>query len=466
MSNSPSYWPLHQQVAAIASGDLSARDLVLAYTERLEAYDSQLATHVTLSNSALEEAAAIDKALARGEKLGPLAGACISVKDNYLTHNMPTRAGTDVAEISFPETDSHVVAKLRKAGAIILGKTRMHEFAWGNITPPTRNPWNTQCVPGGSSGGSAAAVAAGLCSAAMGSDTGGSVRIPATLCGTVGLKPTFGLVGRTGIVPHSWSLDHAGPLTRTVTDAALILEALVGSDADDPASLSAPEIRYQPSANPTIKGFRIGVIRNHFSERISADVADNFATVQEWLKHKGVEIQEFDVPNLDYGLGAIFAIELASSSAYHEQALQSGLTSGFQSDVRDLVEMGRLVSAVDYLHAEQLRSELCKDFARIFNTVDLVISPTSPITAWNSGQWELDIEGSLESVLAASWRFTYPFNLTGMPAISVPSGFDGKGLPIGLQIAGPPLSERKVLTFAAAFEAEHPHAEDKPVGFN
>ena len=153
MSNSPSYWPLHQQVAAIASGDLSARDLVLAYTERLEAYDSQLATHVTLSNSALEEAAAIDKALARGEKLGPLAGACISVKDNYLTHNMPTRAGTDVAEISFPETDSHVVAKLRKAGAIILGKTRMHEFAWGNITPPTRNPWNTQCVPGGSSDG-------------------------------------------------------------------------------------------------------------------------------------------------------------------------------------------------------------------------------------------------------------------------------------------------------------------------
>jgi aspartyl-tRNA(Asn)/glutamyl-tRNA(Gln) amidotransferase subunit A len=465
MNSSPSFWPLHQQVAAIAKGELSARELVLGYTERLGAFDGTLASHIELSPTALDEAAAIDDAIARGETLGPLAGACISVKDNYLTRNMPTRAGTDVDELSFPETDSHVVSKLRDAGAIILGKTRMHEFAWGNITPPTRNPWNTDCVPGGSSGGSAAAVAAALCSSAMGSDTGGSVRIPATLCGTVGLKPTFGLIGRTGIVPHSWSLDHAGPLTRCVTDSAIILEALVGLDANDPSSVNSPDVRYQPPADLAVSGYRVGVIRNHFTERLSTDVAASFNKALVWLEQKGVEIHEFDVPNLDYGLGAIFAIELASSSAYHEHAIQSGLTKGFQPDVRDLVEMGRLVSAVDYLHAEQLRTELCKDFAKIFDTVDIVISPTSPITAWHAGQKEIEIDGSFESVLAASWRFTYPFNLTGMPAITVPAGLDRNGLPIGLQIAGPPFSERKILAVAAAFEAEHSYHEAKPNGF-
>jgi aspartyl-tRNA(Asn)/glutamyl-tRNA(Gln) amidotransferase subunit A len=466
MNSSPNFWPLHQQVASIARGELSAQELVLGYTERLSAFDGTLATHVELSPTALDEAAAIDDAIARGKTLGPLAGACISVKDNYLTRNMPTRAGTDVNELCFPETDSHVVSKLRDAGAVILGKTRMHEFAWGNITPPTRNPWNTDCVPGGSSGGSAAAVAAALCSSAMGSDTGGSVRIPATLCGIVGLKPTFGLIGRTGIVPHSWSLDHAGPLTRCVTDSAIILEALVGRDVNDPSSVNSPDAKYQPPADLTISGQRVGVIRNHFSERLSTDVTASFDKALIWLKQKGVEIHEFDVPNLDYGLGAIFAIELASSSAYHEHAIQRGLTRGFNPDVRDLVEMGRLVSAVDYLHAEQLRTELCKDFAKIFDTVDVVISPTSPITAWRAGQWELEIDGSLESVLAASWRFTYPFNLTGMPAITVPAGLDRNGLPIGLQIAGPPFSERKILTFAAAFEAEHSYADATPNGFN
>jgi aspartyl-tRNA(Asn)/glutamyl-tRNA(Gln) amidotransferase subunit A len=464
MSADIAWWSLTRQVAAVKNREIDARQLAESYVRRLAAHDGRLASHVVESSSVLEQAAVLDAALKRGEDCGPLAGACISIKDNYLTAGMPTRVGTKVEALQFPETDSHVVAKLRRAGALVLGKVRMHEFAWGNITAPTRNPWNDDCVPGGSSGGSGAAVAAGLCSAAMGSDTGGSVRIPATLCGTVGLKPTFGLIGRSGIVPHSWSLDHAGPLTRTVEDCALLLEALVGPDAGDPSS-AAGAGGYRAACSAPIKGRSVGVIRNHFSERLSEDVDRQFHAAVAWLRAEGVTVKEFDMPILEYGLGAIYAIELASASAYHDHAVLEGLTEGFQPDVRDLVDMGRLVTGVDYLHAEQVRSLMCVEFARIFEEVDAVVTPTSPITAWPSGRWEVEIQGTPESVLAASWRFTYPFNLTGLPAISVPAGFDRSGLPIGLQVVAKPFAENNVFAFAAAYERAHDWGTRRPKGY-
>lgn len=455
-----------EQQAAIRTGAVRARDLAEAYSARIDAHDGELHSFVARNPNYLEDASKVDAAIARGEDVGLLAGVSIAIKDNFLTADMPTKAGSEMAGLKFDQVDSHVVAKLHAAGAIFPGKVRMHEFAWGNVTHPTRNPWNVGYVPGGSSGGSGAAVAAGLCVAAMGSDTGGSIRIPASVCGTIGLKPTFGLVGRGGVVPHSWSLDHAGPLTRTVSDAALLLTVLAGPDPTDPVTVNAPATDYRQGLDESVAGKRIGIIRNHFTKRLQGDIRKSFDAAVEFYRGQGATVIEFDLPILEYGLGAIFAIELASSSAYHDQSVRAGLTSGFSDDVRDLVEMGRLVSSVDYLRAEQVRTVMMEDFGRVLEEVDVVMTPTMPIVGWKSGHWTVDVEGMPESVLSASWRYCYPFNLVGLPAISVPCGFDGDGLPIGLQIASKPFAEKVVLNFANVYERNHEWSEMRPPGFS
>ncbi len=268
-------WPLPitELARRIAARELSSADLVGASLDRIARLDGALNSFVHLSSAALDAARAADAEIARSGPRGPLHGIPIAIKDNYTTADMPTRAGTAVEALTFPAADSHAVARLRAAGAVILGKLRMHEFAWGMVTPPTRNPWDLDRVPGGSSGGSGAAVAARLCPAALGSDTGGSIRIPAALCGVVGLKPTYGRVGRSGIVPHSWSLDHAGPLTLTVADSALMLQALAGPDAGDPAASAAPVPDYTAGLDRPIRGLRVAVIRNHFFDAVDEDVA-------------------------------------------------------------------------------------------------------------------------------------------------------------------------------------------------
>jgi aspartyl-tRNA(Asn)/glutamyl-tRNA(Gln) amidotransferase subunit A len=325
-----------------------------------------------------------------------------------------------------------------------------------------RNPWNLERVPSGSSGGSGAAVAAGLCVAALGSDTGGSIRMPAAVCNLVGLKPTFGRVSRDGIVPHSWSLDHAGPLARTVGDAAIMLQALAGYDAADPGCAAAPVPDYAEALDRPVAGLTIGVCRNHFFERNQDDVERAVEQAIADLAAAGARIVDFEIPLLEYGLGAIFAIELASSTAYHDVSLKAGRTPHYQPDVRTLVEIGRLVSAPDYLKAEQYRMLLMDEFRRVFERVDVVVGPTTPITAWKIGEWTVNVGGQPESVLAASWRFTYPYNLTGLPAISVPCGFDREGLPIGLQIAGRPFDEQTVLQVAHAYEQTHDWKDRHP----
>ena len=334
----------------------------------------------------------------------------------------------------------------------MLGKTRTHEFAWGTVSPPVSNPWDIERIPGGSSGGSAAIVAAGFIPLAMGSDTGGSVRIPASFCGTVGLKPTFGRVSRAGIVPHSWSLDHPGTLTRTVEDAAIAMNVLAGFDPADHACLDRPVPNYTTSLRASISDLRIGVIDNHFMDQNTPDVQAAIDESIAALQNGGAHIVHFRIPLLAYGLAAIYAIELASSGAYHDRHVANGVSRNYQKDVRDLVEMGRLISAVDYLKAEQVRTLLCEEFKRIFEQVDVVVTPTEPITAWKKGRETLPVAGKEESVLAVSWRLTYPFNLTGLPAISVPCGFDKEGMPIGLQIAGRPFDEGTVFKCAFAVE--------------
>jgi aspartyl-tRNA(Asn)/glutamyl-tRNA(Gln) amidotransferase subunit A len=455
MHENPVTRPITELSADLRAGKLKSFDLVENAADRIATLDRKLESFICIAEDARAQAAAADREIAEGRWRGPLHGVPVAIKDNYLTKDMPTSAGTDAPDMNFARQDSAVVAKLRAAGAIIVGKTRMHEFAWGNVTPPSKNPWNLNCVPGGSSGGSGAAVAARLVPVAMGSDTGGSIRIPAALCGTVGLKPTFGRVSRAGIVPHSWSLDHAGPLSYTVADSVHALNAVSGHDPNDPGSARTDVPDFAAALGQPIAGLRVGICRNHFFENNQPDVGAAIDTAIGFYRDNGARLVEFELPILAYSLGAIFAIELSSSTAYHSRNLASGAVSSFTDDVRTLVEMGRLVTGPDYLKAEQLRRVLIDDLARIFADVDVIIGPTCPLTAWPIGEWTVRVGAQDESVLAASWRLTYPWNLAGLPSISLPCGFDRAGLPIGLQLASRPFDEMTLIRAADAYECGH-----------
>lgn len=454
--------PLEELAPLIKTRQLSPVDLMQATLARIDRFDGDIQSFVCLASNAMDQARTAEDEITAGRYRGPLHGIPIAVKDNYLTADMPTEVGT-AAPKSFPLRDAAAVERLRSAGAIVFGKTRMHEFAWGNVTPPTRNPWQQDCVPGGSSGGSGAAVAARFCSVALGSDTGGSIRIPASLCGVVGLKPTFGRISRDGVVPHSWSLDHAGPLSLTVADSTIVLQALSGADAADPGTAAVPVPDFSAGLNKSIRGMRVGVIRNHFFGRNQTDVDSAIDAALAFYAADGATVLDLEMPLLEYGLAAIFAIELSSSTAYHARNLATGAVNSFTPDVRLLVEMGRLVTGPDYLKAEQLRSVLMQDLARLFLDVDVIIGPTSPLTAWPIGEWTVEIGNETESVLAASWRLTYPWNLAGLPAASIPCGFDRHGLPIGLQIAAGPYNEIAVIRAAHAYERAHAWKERMPV---
>jgi len=447
--------PITALAERLRAGRLHPVDLLDAYLDRIAAQDDQLAAFVHVNAHARTAAEDAGREIAEDGWRGPLHGVPIAVKDNYLTMDMPTTAGTTAPGLDAPMRDATAVARLRAAGAVLIGKTRMHEYAWGMETPPTRNPRDLGRVPGGSSGGSGAAVAAGLCAGALGSDTGGSIRIPASLCGCVGLKPTFGLIGRGGIVPHSWSLDHAGPLAASVEDAAILTAAMVGPDLKDPGTPDRPAPDWSGALTGGVSGLRVGVCRRHFFDGLTPDVESAAENALSTLAAEGAQIVEFDVPELDGSLGAIFAIELASSTAYHDRRLRDGHVAGFSPDVRALVEMGRFVSGADYLTAERYRRLLGERFARCFVNLDVVVSPTMPLTAWQVGEQRVRIGPREESVLAVSWRLTYPWNLLGLPAVTLPIANDGQGLPIGLQIAAPAFAEASILRTAKTLEDLH-----------
>ena len=446
----------------IRNEDLSPVELCEAYIERIDKFDGKIKSFACKPKNFLCEAQKAHTEIRNGNYKGPLHGIPIAVKDNYLTTDMPTFAGSQ-ANRNFPKLDSSCVSKLRSAGAIIFGKTNMHEFAWGNETPPTRNPWDLTRVPGGSSGGSGAAIASGFVPAAMGSDTGGSIRIPASLCGTVGLKPTFGLVSRAGIIPHSWSLDHAGPLCAGVADAAYILDAIKGFDPNDPSSVNCIDTIFSDAIGENFSDLTIGLCRNHFFDFLQDEVSNTIDKSLQTLSSMCGKIKEIEIPHIEYGLGAIFAIELASSTAWHMQGSEKNFTQGLTSDVRNLIEAGRFVTGFDYLKAEQVRRLLLNEFLSCFSDIDIIISPTVPLTAWRIGENSVQIANKIESVLSASWRLTYPFNLVGLPAISLPCGFDSKGLPIGLQLASRPFGEKDLLRLSYAFEKNSNMSPFRPV---
>ena len=304
---------MKQLAPAIRSGKLSPVALTEACLDRIKRVDGQLNSFIHVSAHALEAARVAGREIKQGNWRGPLHGIPIGVKDNYLTQDMPTTVGTTAPGLEYPLRDSAAAARLRAAGAVLIGKTRTHEFAWGNVTPPVCNPWDVTRVPSGSSGGSGAAVAAGLCVAGLGSDTGGSIRMPAAACGTVGLKATFGRVSRDGVIPHSWSLDHAGPLTRTVADTAHMMQVLAGYDAADPACQDQPVPDYVKVLGRPVKGLTLGVCRNHFFDNLQEDVERAVEQAIDDLARAGATVRDLRIPLLEHGLGAILrnrAVEL------------------------------------------------------------------------------------------------------------------------------------------------------------
>jgi len=440
--------------AKLKARELSPVDAVEACLERIETTEPKLNAYVrVLAEEARAAARQAEQEIAAGDWRGPLHGVPVALKDLYDLAHIPTTSSSRVREGWTPQADSAAAARLKQAGAIILGKTHTHEFAYGITTPTTRNPWDTERTPGGSSGGSGATVAASGAFMAMGSDTGGSIRIPAALCGTVGLKPTFGRVSRAGITSLSWGLDHAGPLTCTVEDAALSLQALAGYDPRDPGSADEPVPDYLAGLHDGIKGLRVGVPTNYFFDQLDGEVEAAVRQAYEQLEALGAQLVEVELPMADQFVPVEFGIMMPEASDYHHDMLREKAEL-YNDDVRVLLEAGELIPAAVYIRAQRVRNLIQQGFRKLYEQVDVIVAPSITAPAVTAGTdaitWP---NGREESLMSAYTRFAVPGNVTGLPAMSVPCGFTENGLPIGFQAIGRPFDESTVLRLGAAYEA-------------
>jgi aspartyl-tRNA(Asn)/glutamyl-tRNA(Gln) amidotransferase subunit A len=454
MSAAPEQHSATELLALLARRQVSAVELAHAVLNRIERIDARINSYITVTaDAALRDARRLDRL--RGRR-GPLHGLPVAVKDLFATKGVRTTGGSKVLADWVPRFDATVVERLRAAGAVLLGKLNMHEFAYGTTTNnphygPTRNPWDPECIPGGSSGGSGAAVAAGLCAAALGTDTGGSIRIPAAACGVVGLKPTYGRVSRHGVLPLSWSLDHVGPLTRTVEDAALLLAVLAGADRRDPTSSTHRVANYRSALRRPVRGLKVGIPSEHFLDLLDDTVRAAFDVALQTLRRLGVRVQPVSIPSAPQSQAAELAIMMPEASAYHARHL-AARAADYGADVRPLLEMGRLVPATTMVAAQRLRARLASECAHVFERVDAIIVPSLPIAAPRLTDSIVRIAGVTVDVASALSRNMMLFNLTGLPAVALPCGRSSAGLPIGLQLAGRPFDEATVLRIAHAYE--------------
>ncbi|MFQ3618493.1 MAG: Asp-tRNA(Asn)/Glu-tRNA(Gln) amidotransferase subunit GatA [Cyanobacteriota bacterium] len=467
---------LHQQ---LVRKERSAVEIATEALERVQALEPKLHSFISVTaDRAIAQAQQVDAKIAAGEEIGPLAGIPIGIKDNLCTKGIRTTCGSRILENFVPPYESTVTQRLFDAGAVMVGKTNMDEFAMGSSTETsayqvTANPWDLQRVPGGSSGGSAAAVAAGQCVVALGSDTGGSIRQPASLCGVVGMKPTYGLVSRYGLVAYASSLDQIGPFARTVEDAAILLRAIAGYDPQDSTSLKVEIPDYAAALKPDFKPrgkLRIGVIQETFGEGLDSVVEAAVTKAVETLQELGAEIQVINCPQFRYGLPTYYII--APSEASANLARYDGVKYGFRAeDPENLLDMYAKTRAQGfgaevkrrimigtyalsagyydayYLKAQKVRTLIKQDFEQAFQKVDVLVCPTSPTTAFKAGEKTDDPLSMYLSDL-----MTIPVNLAGLPALSLPCGFDEQGLPIGLQMIGNVLREDMLLSVAHAYE--------------
>ena len=425
----------------ISARSISSLEVTQAYLDRIEQFDASLRAFITVdAERALQTARMADSTPSNG----PLHGVPIAVKDNIATQNLRTTGGSRVLADFVPDHDAPVVTSLRQAGAVILGKTNLHEFAYGGTSSnvefgAVRNPWNLEHVPGGSSGGSAAAVAAGLCAAALGTDTAGSVRLPAAQCGVVGLKPTYGRVSINGVMPLAWSLDHVGPITRSVEDAALVFRALAGADIPQPRT-------------GTLNGLRLGVPRRYFFDGLHEDVELAIEEALSVLADQGALLEDVNWPDVHLSNSATWTIIMAEAGAYHRQWFRTR-SQDYSAETRENLQLAEFLPAADYVQAQRVRTVLQGQAEHLLSTIDALITPALAITAPRLGQTTGTVGGKVKEINPVFIRLADPFNLTGMPAISVPCGFGSEGLPIGLQIAAAPHAEAAVLRIAAAYQA-------------
>ncbi|MFD4396709.1 amidase [Kitasatospora sp. NPDC058478] len=436
---------------------LSPVELVDSVLDRIEQVEPHLGAYVAVTAERARRAAReAEQEAARGLHRGPLHGVPMGLKDLIDVAGLATTASSRVRADHRAQTDSTVAARLAAAGAILVGKTHTHEFAYGLTTPQTGNAWDRERVAGGSSGGSAVAVAAGAATFALGTDTGGSIRVPAALNGVVGLKPTYGLVPRHGVTSLSWSLDHVGPIARTVEDTALVLDALAGHDPRDPASLAAPAVDHRPGAGTDLAGLRVGVPRSYYFDHVDAEVEAAVRRAIGHLDALGARLVDVDIPMTRYLQATLWGLVAPEAAAYHEHSLRA-VPELYQADVRVLLEAGELMTAGDYLRAQRSRTLMRREWARMLEEVDVIAAPTVPVTAVRVDQetvtWP---DGTVEGVPDAYVRLSAPANITGVPALSVPVGRDAAGLPIGMQLLGRPLGERTLLRVGHAYERTQP----------
>jgi aspartyl-tRNA(Asn)/glutamyl-tRNA(Gln) amidotransferase subunit A len=434
---------------------ISCTELLDESLRSIETQNSNLNAFITITAyEARLQAKLLDQELAEGKDRGPLHGIPIAVKDLFYTAGIRTTNGSALFRDFVPDYDATVVRKLDYAGAVCVGKLNQHELAYGITSNnphfgTVRNPRDTARIPGGSSGGSGVAVAAEMVFMAMGSDTGGSIRIPASFCGTVGLKPTFGRVSRHGCFPLGLTLDHMGPLTRTVEDAAITLEAIAGHDPKDETTASDRTFQGQPQRD--ITGLRVGVPANYYLSNADPAVRRSIETAIESARRAGAAILDVHVPD-PTGLNTIARLLLlAEATAVMEPHL--GRRSEYGQDVLALLDSGRFVTASDYINAQRVRRRMQTEWNEMFRKIDVLFTPTTPITAPKIGEATINVDGVEEDTRLASTRLVRGINPLGLPAISIPWGTDQIGLPIGLQIIGRAWEERTIINIAAVLEA-------------
>lgn len=453
----------------IRKGTLSPLELTRAYLDRIRRLDGECRAYITvLRVEALASATAAEQEIARGHYRGPLHGIPVALKDLVMTRGIRTTCGSQILRDWVPEADATVAARLGRAGAVLLGKLNMHEFAYGptGVNPhygTPRNPWGQDRMPGGSSSGSGVAVAAGLCAGALGTDTGGSVRIPASLCGIVGLKPTYGRVSRAGVIPLAWSLDHIGPMTRTVTDAGLLLQVLAGSDPADPSAAEVSVPDYRQAMQGDLRGLRLGLPQDVFFEKLDAEVRAAVLAAARSMEKLGASVEEVRLPRIQHAGPATFAIIASEAMAYHEPYLKTRAAE-YGPDVRARLSTGQFILASQYLKAQRARQVIREEVDVVLGRFDALLLPTTPIPAPRTDERAVTVDGLSDDPRAWLTRCTRPINLTGHPALSVPCGLTAGGLPIGLQLVGRHFDEATLFRIGAAFENVSPMRERRPPG--
>jgi aspartyl-tRNA(Asn)/glutamyl-tRNA(Gln) amidotransferase subunit A len=460
MSDEIAYTTIRALSARYRKRELSPVEVTRTLLGRIEQLDPTLHAFVTLTaDRALDDARTAEAALRRDDPR-PLLGIPVAHKDIYCTRGIRTTGGSALLADWLPEADATCVRRWQEAGTVLLGKLITHEFAFGLQLPghrfqPARNPWNLDHIPGGSSSGSGAALAAGLVIGATGSDTGGSIRGPASFCGIVGLKPTYGRVSRAGVLALSWTLDHTGPMARTVEDCAYLLQAMAGYDPADPASSRAPVDDYLAPLGRDIRGVKIGVPRTYFFDNIEPEVAQAFEEALTTLRGLGAEVRDVTIPSL-HTTPSFFLILAAEAFAYHEHDIREH-PELYGDVLRERILTGALVTAAEYTQAQRLRAQLCSEMATVLQDVDILATPTTPTPATTFTRAQ-------DPELAFPRSNTAPFNCTGLPTLALPCGFTASGLPLSLQLAGRPFAEGMVLCVGQAYEQATPwHTRRPPV---